>query len=79
MCSQERVCCQKVCNVLDRMGMKLQSKLEDAAQLLGYLKLIDGPGVFTLFDLYKMDVFLSWMELARVMDLGSKWSGCGWR
>eukprot|EP00983_Pelagomonas_calceolata_P046130 1140017-Pelagomonas_calceolata.AAC.1 len=36
------------------------------------------PGVFTVFDLHKMDVPLFWKELARVTDLRSRWSGCSW-
>eukprot|EP00983_Pelagomonas_calceolata_P049044 1141322-Pelagomonas_calceolata.AAC.2 len=38
-----------------------------------------GAGVFTVFGLHEMDVPLSWKELARVTDLGSRQSGCGWR
>eukprot|EP00983_Pelagomonas_calceolata_P097223 1158220-Pelagomonas_calceolata.AAC.9 len=47
--------------------------------LLGGFELVLGPGVFTVFDLHKMDVPLFWKELTRVTDLGSRWSGCGWR
>eukprot|EP00983_Pelagomonas_calceolata_P046487 1140200-Pelagomonas_calceolata.AAC.3 len=52
--------------------------------LLGGLKLIFGPRVFTVFELHEMDVSLFWRELflrelTRVTDLGSRWSGCGWR
>jgi len=36
------------------------------------LKLILGPGVFTVFDLHKMEVPLAWKEPARVTDLGSR-------
>eukprot|EP00983_Pelagomonas_calceolata_P122488 1160913-Pelagomonas_calceolata.AAC.8 len=38
--------------------------------LLGDLKLILGPGVFTVFDLHKVDVPLFWKELTRVTGLG---------
>jgi len=40
-----------------------------AVLLLGGLQLILGPGVFTVFDLHKMDVSLFWKELTRVTDL----------
>eukprot|EP00983_Pelagomonas_calceolata_P035842 1121682-Pelagomonas_calceolata.AAC.3 len=43
------------------------------------LKLILGPGVSTVIYFHKMDVPLFWKELARVTDLGSSRSGCGWR
>eukprot|EP00983_Pelagomonas_calceolata_P006875 223751-Pelagomonas_calceolata.AAC.1 len=42
--------------------------------LLGGLKVILGPGVFTVFDLHKMDIPLLWQELARVTDLGRRQS-----
>eukprot|EP00983_Pelagomonas_calceolata_P030701 964210-Pelagomonas_calceolata.AAC.3 len=51
---------------------------EVAVLLLGGLKLILGPGVFIIFDLHKINVPLFWKELARVTDLGGRWSGCGW-
>eukprot|EP00983_Pelagomonas_calceolata_P073696 1152236-Pelagomonas_calceolata.AAC.1 len=44
-----------------------------AGLLLGGLKLVLGPGVFTVFDLHKMDVPLFWKELTRVAGLGSRW------
>eukprot|EP00983_Pelagomonas_calceolata_P043961 1139104-Pelagomonas_calceolata.AAC.7 len=49
---------------------------EVAVLLLGGLKLILGPGVFTVFDLLKMDVPWFWKQLARMTDLKSRWSGC---
>eukprot|EP00983_Pelagomonas_calceolata_P079648 1154780-Pelagomonas_calceolata.AAC.1 len=45
---------------------------EVAVLLLGGLKLILGPGVFTVSDFHKMDVPLFWKELVRVTDLGSR-------
>eukprot|EP00983_Pelagomonas_calceolata_P111026 1159739-Pelagomonas_calceolata.AAC.11 len=51
--------------------------------LLGGLKLNSGRGAFklkfTLFNFHEIDVPLFCKELARVTDLGSRWSGCGWR
>eukprot|EP00983_Pelagomonas_calceolata_P080996 1155374-Pelagomonas_calceolata.AAC.2 len=46
--------------------------------LLGGLELMRGPGIFTVFDIHKMDVPLFWEELTRVTDLGSGWSVCSW-
>eukprot|EP00983_Pelagomonas_calceolata_P128303 1161498-Pelagomonas_calceolata.AAC.4 len=97
----------KFIGILERMGMKLQSKpggcmsvktklfkrlqsvrgVGDASHteqnkvallLFGGLKLTLGPGVFTIFDLQKMDVPLFWKELARVTYLGSRFGGCSW-
>eukprot|EP00983_Pelagomonas_calceolata_P109429 1159556-Pelagomonas_calceolata.AAC.1 len=42
-------------------------------------QMILGPGVYTVFDLHKMDVPLFWKELAKVTDLGSRWTCCRWR
>eukprot|EP00983_Pelagomonas_calceolata_P072983 1151960-Pelagomonas_calceolata.AAC.2 len=102
----------KFTSVLDRMDMKLQSKLDGCVSVktkllkrlqsvrgvddpthtkqngmedgdidhgaAGWRRQADsGPGVFIIFDLHKMDVSLSWKELTRVTDLGSRWSG--WR
>eukprot|EP00983_Pelagomonas_calceolata_P054819 1143868-Pelagomonas_calceolata.AAC.4 len=50
-----------------------------AVLLIGGLELISGPGVFAVFDFHKVDVPLFWRELTRVTNLGSRWSGCGWR
>eukprot|EP00983_Pelagomonas_calceolata_P005209 170172-Pelagomonas_calceolata.AAC.2 len=36
-------------------------------------------GVFTVFDLHKVDAPLFWRDLTRVTSIGSRWSGCGWR
>jgi hypothetical protein len=46
---------------------------------LGGLKLAVGPGVLTVFDFYKVDVPLIWVELTGVASLECGWSGCGWR
>ena len=46
---------------------------------LGGLKLAVGPGILTVFDFYKVDVPLIWVELTGVASLGYEWSGCGWR
>eukprot|EP00983_Pelagomonas_calceolata_P080814 1155311-Pelagomonas_calceolata.AAC.4 len=43
------------------------------------IRLILGPGVFTTIVLRKMGVPVFWKDLARVMDLGSGQSDCGWR
>eukprot|EP00983_Pelagomonas_calceolata_P121049 1160762-Pelagomonas_calceolata.AAC.6 len=37
------------------------------------LKLILGPGVFTVFYLHKLDVSLFWKDVARMADLGSRY------
>eukprot|EP00983_Pelagomonas_calceolata_P045886 1139909-Pelagomonas_calceolata.AAC.2 len=50
-----------------------------AVLLLGGLEVILGPGGFMVFDFPKMSVPLFWKELARVMDLGNRWSDSGWR
>eukprot|EP00983_Pelagomonas_calceolata_P048149 1140937-Pelagomonas_calceolata.AAC.3 len=47
--------------------------------LLEGFELILGLVVFTVFDLLKMDMPLFWKEQDRMTDLGSKWSGRGWR
>eukprot|EP00983_Pelagomonas_calceolata_P071734 1151380-Pelagomonas_calceolata.AAC.1 len=64
-------------SVKTKLFTRLQSVEGIVVLLLGGLDLILGPGVFTVFDLHKMDVPLFWKELARVTDLGSRWSGCG--
>eukprot|EP00983_Pelagomonas_calceolata_P079029 1154495-Pelagomonas_calceolata.AAC.5 len=84
----------KLTSVQDRMSVKLQNKLGGCMSVKtkpfmrlqsvrghgpGGLKLILGPGVFTVFDLHKMDVPLFGKELARVADLGSRGSGGGRR
>eukprot|EP00983_Pelagomonas_calceolata_P059107 1145786-Pelagomonas_calceolata.AAC.5 len=53
-------------------------KVQEYIATAGGLKLILGPGVFTVFDIHKMDMPLFWKELARVVNLESRWSGCGW-
>ena len=50
-----------------------------AMLLLGDLKLAVGPGVLTVFDFYKVDVPLIWVELTGIAGLECGWSGCGWR
>eukprot|EP00983_Pelagomonas_calceolata_P072805 1151887-Pelagomonas_calceolata.AAC.1 len=59
----------------------LGGQLGASSRTLG-LKLNLRRGVFTACDLQKMgaihSVPLLWKELARVMDLGSGWSGCAW-
>eukprot|EP00983_Pelagomonas_calceolata_P055666 1144254-Pelagomonas_calceolata.AAC.1 len=85
----------KSISVLDRMGMKLQSKPGGCMGVktklfkrLQSVRGVDDPahtlqnrveGIFTVSDLHKMDVSLSWRELTGVMDLGSRQSGCGLR
>eukprot|EP00983_Pelagomonas_calceolata_P036185 1132479-Pelagomonas_calceolata.AAC.1 len=66
-------------SVKTKLFQKLQSVGGVVVLLIGGLKLVFGPGVFTVFDLQKMDVPLFWKELTRMTDFGRRWSGCGWR
>eukprot|EP00983_Pelagomonas_calceolata_P055609 1144232-Pelagomonas_calceolata.AAC.1 len=59
-------------SVKTKLLKRLQSVGGVAVLLLGGLKLVLGPGVFTAFDLHEMDVPLFRKELTRMTNLGRR-------